>query len=158
MPMFKNKKDEENNDEKKYPEVVVGSLIIDKNNNILLAKNRKWDAMYTIFGGHVEKGETLKEAVLREAKEETGLDVEVVAELGFGDSVFHKDFKGNRHFVFIDFLCRYEGDHDDVELEKREYHEGEFVWVTIEEAKKMKIAEGTKQIIENIFFIVSLQN
>lgn len=133
---------------KEYPEVVVRSLIINNENEILLAKNSKWNGLYTVFGGHVEKGETLEEAVLRETKEETDLDVEIIAELGFGDSVFHEDFNGNRHFIFIDYLCRYNGNENDVNLDKREYIEGEYVWVSLEKTKQMNLAIGSKQIIE----------
>jgi len=46
--------------------------VIVKDDRILLT--RQWDG-YSLIGGGVEKGETLEEAMRREVKEETGLDV-----------------------------------------------------------------------------------
>lgn len=136
------------NEEKKYPEPIVGALIVNKEGKILLAKSKKWNGKYTIFGGHVELCETLEEAVKREVKEECGLDVSVVARLGFDESVFEKDFHKEKHFVFIDFLCKYDGKDDDVSIGDKEF-ENEFTWMTAEEALKMNIAHGTKEIIES---------
>jgi 8-oxo-dGTP diphosphatase len=46
--------------------------VIVKDDKILLT--RQWDG-YSLIGGGVEKGETLEEAMVREVKEETGLDI-----------------------------------------------------------------------------------
>lgn len=63
----------------KYPKAVTGSFII-KGNRVLLIKwgNTKgsWSGKWTVLGGKVEFGESIVDAVVREAKEETGLDVE----------------------------------------------------------------------------------
>lgn len=51
----------------------VAALIITKD-KILLQKN-KYDHFYTLIGGKVKSNETSKEAIVREIKEETGLDI-----------------------------------------------------------------------------------
>ncbi|WP_294431240.1 NUDIX domain-containing protein [uncultured Treponema sp.] len=55
----------------------VGAIIRDKN-RVLMAKNpsETRDFLYSV-GGRVHFGETLEEAVLREVKEETGLEAEI---------------------------------------------------------------------------------
>lgn len=136
------------NEEKKYPEAIVGALVVNKEGKIILAKSKKWDGKYTIFGGHVEMGEKLEDAVLREIKEESNLDVKVVARLGFDESVYNEEFHENKHFVFIDFLCSYDGEDNDVKIGDKEF-ENKFVWVTTDEALKMDIAHGTREIIES---------
>jgi nucleoside triphosphatase len=138
--------DKEKKEEKNYPEPIVGALIVNKEGKILLAKGKKWGGKYTCFGGHVEMGETLEDAVIREVKEETGLNVEIVDKLLFHDSIFEKDFHKKKHFVFTDFLCKYEGDNNLVKT--NEEYENEFNWFTIEEALKIKLAQGTKKLIE----------
>ncbi|MDD4662157.1 MAG: NUDIX domain-containing protein [Candidatus Pacebacteria bacterium] len=53
-------------------------LIIIQGNNILLSERSNtgyFDGFYSLPAGHVEKGETLKEAMIREAKEELDIDL-----------------------------------------------------------------------------------
>jgi ADP-ribose pyrophosphatase YjhB (NUDIX family) len=58
-------------------------------------------------GGVLECGETLREAVVREAREETGLVVETDEMLGVYERVIRGDDGRVRyHYVLIDFLCR----------------------------------------------------
>lgn len=53
-------------------------LLLSKDNKVLLSK--RWhtgyeDGKFTFPGGHVEKGEEIKQAAIREAKEEIGIDI-----------------------------------------------------------------------------------
>lgn len=141
---MENKKQEKS----QYPEAVVGALILNQDDLMLLAKSQKWKGKYTVFGGHVEIGETLEDAIMREVKEETGLDISLEKKIGFSDSVFEEDFKEEKHFVFLDFLCRFDGEKDEVQLDEREYMKDEYVWVDPEGALKMDIAGGTRGLIE----------
>ncbi|HSK65470.1 MAG TPA: NUDIX domain-containing protein [Anaerolineales bacterium] len=58
-----------------FPEPTVGVFIFNPSGELLLLKSHKWPGRYVVPGGHVELGERLEEAAVREAKEETGLDV-----------------------------------------------------------------------------------
>lgn len=55
-------------------EIVIRTkgLIVNKNNEILLGYS---DNTYQFPGGHLEKGETLESCIIREIKEETGIDI-----------------------------------------------------------------------------------
>lgn len=88
-----------------FPEPTVGALIVNKEGKILLAKSHKWFDKYTLPGGHIEVGETMKEALKREVKEEVGLDVEVGEFLTMQEAVFSKEFFKKKHFIFFDFIC-----------------------------------------------------
>lgn len=129
-----------------YPEAIVGALIVNDEGKILLGQSVKWADKWTVFGGHVELGEKMEEAVKREVKEETGLDVEVEAPLYFSESIFSKEFHNKRHFVFLDYICKYNGE-GKVKVNE-EFKKDKYQWVSIDEAKKMDLAIGTKQIIE----------
>jgi ADP-ribose pyrophosphatase YjhB (NUDIX family) len=53
-------------------------LIIELNEGIVLIKRKNPPAGWALPGGFVDYGETIESAALREAKEETGLDVELL--------------------------------------------------------------------------------
>ncbi len=72
---------------------VVRAVIFDEDDVILLKRIKKDETYYAFPGGGVEEGETNEQAVIREAKEETGLDVAV--ETKIAEQVFlqnHESF------------------------------------------------------------------
>lgn len=77
------------------------AIIFDDRGRILLCHRRDMDA-WNLPGGGVESGELPTEAVLREVKEETGLDVEIERLVG----VYGKIDKDDMVFAFV---CRNEG-------------------------------------------------
>ena len=58
-----------------FPEPTVGIFIFNPEGQLLLLQTHKWPGRYVVPGGHVELGERIEDAVVREAKEETDLDV-----------------------------------------------------------------------------------
>src|SRR5271157_2213180 len=96
---------------REYPDnplVGVGAVIIEENRVLLIRRGQppllgEW----SLPGGVLECGETLREAVAREAREETGLLVETDEMLGVYERVIRDDAKRVRyHYVLVDFLCR----------------------------------------------------
>lgn len=61
---------------------------------------------WTIPGGMVEVGEELRDAVQRELKEETGLDVEPGCLIEVFDRIQRAGRRVRYHFVIADYLCR----------------------------------------------------
>jgi len=58
-----------------YTGIGVGGLLINSNNQVLMVKEKyAFSDFYKLPGGHVDKGEDLHTAAIREVKEETGID------------------------------------------------------------------------------------
>src|SRR5216683_710237 len=127
-----------------YPEPTVGALIVNKQGKILLTKSHKWFDKYTLPGGHIEVGETMKEAVIREVKEEVGLDVEVAEMLLMQEAIFAEEFWKKKHFIFFDFLCKSRD--RGVKLDNRELQE--HVWEYPGTAFRLELDSFTKKTLE----------
>ena len=63
--------------------LTVVAAIVEKDGNILLARNKEWpEKIFALITGFLEKGETPEAAVVREVKEELGLDAEIREMIG----------------------------------------------------------------------------
>ena len=96
---------------REYPEaplVGVGAVIVQDGRVLLIRRGQPPQlGEWSLPGGALECGETLWEATVREAREETGLVVETVDMLGVYERVIRSDDERVRyHYVLIDFLCR----------------------------------------------------
>ncbi len=83
----------------------VYGIIIDQT-KILLSK--QWDG-YDLPGGGVELGETIKEALVREIKEETGLDAEMDELIACQDSFFKASKEHFFHSVLLFYTAKIKG-------------------------------------------------
>ncbi len=96
---------------KLYPEhpIVGVGIVILQNGKLLLAKrgNEPAKGKWSIPGGVVELGESLEEAVAREAKEETGLEVEAPRLLDVVDQMdLDESGRVKYHFVIVDYILK----------------------------------------------------
>ena len=91
----------------RQPLVGVGAVIVEKG-GVLLIKRGKAPLLgeWSIPGGMLELGETLREGAEREALEETGLVVRAGDLLGVFDRIVPDETQRTLyHYVLIDFLC-----------------------------------------------------
>ena len=89
------------------PIVGVGAVIVNDGYVVLVKRaHEPLKGEWSLPGGAVEVGETLAEAVAREAREETGLDVRVGSLVEVLDRV-HRSAEGRveYHFVLLDYRC-----------------------------------------------------
>jgi len=128
-----------------YPEPTVGALIFNQEDKVLLLKSDKWRNKYVIPGGHIELGETMEDALRREVKEETGLDIYDIEFVSLQESIFDEAFHEERHFIFIDFVCRTDSNKVVLNAESQEY-----IWVSLKEASRLPINGYTKRLIEDL--------
>jgi 8-oxo-dGTP diphosphatase len=140
---------------REYPEsplVGVGAVIVDHHrdhhrdeNRVLLIRRGQPPLIgeWSLPGGVLECGETLREAVVREAREETGLVVETGEMLGVYERLIRDDEGRLRyHYVLIDFLCRpVSGD-----LEAGSDAE-DVRWFTRDELPALNLADDTNDVV-----------
>jgi len=90
------------------PLVGVGALIVDGTRIVLIRRGTPpSQGEWSIPGGLVQVGETLLEAVVREALEETGLEVEPLNLVELVERIFpDENGRIRHHYVLADYLCR----------------------------------------------------
>jgi len=94
-----------------HPYLAVSAAII-RDGKVLTVRRARKPALahYTLPGGAVETGETLHEAVRREVREETGLDIEPVELAGRREAIIRDDEGAvKQHFVILCFASRLVG-------------------------------------------------
>jgi len=130
------------------PLVGVGAVIIEENRVLLVKRaHPPLQAQWSIPGGVLEVGELVREAAIREAREETGLIVEPGELLGVYDRVLRDaEQRAQYHYVLIDFLCRHVGGELDAASDAADVR-----WFTREELPALNLAEDTQDVIHKGF-------
>ncbi|MFZ3339957.1 MAG: NUDIX hydrolase [Terriglobales bacterium] len=132
---------------REYPEkplVGVGAVIV-RDNRVLLIRRGQAPLLgeWSLPGGVLECGETLREATIREAREETGLAVEVREMLGVYERIIRgKDARVRYHYVLIDFLC-----HPVAGELKAASDAAEAGWFTHEELPALNLAYDASDVV-----------
>lgn len=92
------------------PLVGVGAVIVQEGRVLLVRRGTEpLLGRWSIPGGLIEVGEMLREAVVREAREETGLEVEPLELVELLDRIHREDDRVRYHYVIADYLCRVTG-------------------------------------------------
>ncbi|MBU1149176.1 NUDIX domain-containing protein [Patescibacteria group bacterium] len=125
----------------KYPRVTVGALIFDDQGKFLLVKSHKWGGRWLIPSGHVEFGEKLEDALVREIKEEVNLEISDIEFYFFGELINSQEYhKANTHFICFDFLAKKKSG----QLKLNDEAE-EFAWVDLEQARDFNLEYLTRR-------------
>lgn len=130
-----------------YPErpiIGVGAVIVSGGRALLVRRDTEpLRGEWSVPGGMLELGETLRDGVRREVLEETGLEVEPGEVLDVFDSIFTDGLgRTQYHYVLIDYLCR---------PVSGEAHPGSDVsdvrWVSANALSAMGLRESIEQVV-----------
>lgn len=132
------------------PMVGVGAVIVDAGGDAVVLVRRAsppLQGQWSLPGGLVELGETLRAATEREAHEETGLIVTAGEVLEVFDRIIPgKDGRTQYHYVLVDFLCR---------VREGELRAGsdaaDVAWVREGELENYKLEKPAMDVISKVF-------
>jgi nucleoside triphosphatase len=128
--------------DQEFPEPTVGALILNAEGALFLMRSHKWRGQYVVPGGHIELGESMVQALHREVKEETGLDIHDVEFLCFQEFIYDEAFWKRRHFIFFDFVCRTDSNEATLNSEAEDYR-----WIRLEDALDLLVEPYTRKAI-----------
>lgn len=134
-------------DARSYPQrpYLAVSAAIMRDGKVLTVRRARTPALhlYTMPGGVVEIGETLHEAVTREVREETGLEIWPVALAGHREAI-QRDAQGKveRHFIILCFAARWRSGEVVLNDELDDAR-----WLRPEELSGVRTTEGLTEIV-----------
>jgi 8-oxo-dGTP diphosphatase len=114
------------------PVVGIGAVIVGEGKIVLIKRgNEPSKGKWSIPGGHVELGENLEAAVIRETKEETCLDVDNPRLIDVVDNIdLDEQGKVKYHYVIIDYLIHVKSGNIEAASDAAELR-----WVPFDEAE-----------------------
>jgi len=99
---------------------------------------------WSVPGGLVELGENVQDALLREVKEEVGLDVEAVKLIDVWDAVtLDENGRIQYHFIIVEFLVRITGGDLQTAADALEAK-----WIPLEEVEKINLTNTFRKFFE----------
>ncbi len=125
------------------PIVTVGALVVGPSSRVLLTQSHKWNHRWSVPGGKIDDGETIRAALLREFREETGLDLVDVRWAPTQEAVYSDEFYKDSHMILLNFIAR--SDHEAVTLNEEAER---YVWVPPFEALRYDLNSVTKPLVQ----------
>ncbi len=132
---------------RRYPmrPILAVSAAVIRDGKVLIVRRARAPALglYTLPGGGVEIGETLSEALRREVREETALEIEPLGLAGYRE-VIGRDADGavERHFVILPFAARWVAGEAVLNDELSEAH-----WLAAAELTGRETTPGLAEIV-----------
>jgi 16S rRNA (cytidine1402-2'-O)-methyltransferase len=131
--------------QRSMPVATVGALIYSARGEVLMIRTHKWSDLWGIPGGKIKTDETSEDALRREIKEETALDVRDIRFVFAQDCVNSKEFYRPAHFILLNYTCIAENDAVTLNDEAEEYR-----WVTPEAALTLPLNTPTRNLINTV--------
>ncbi len=126
----------------------AGIILIANDGRILLQyrdKDNRWNQdSWSEFGGQIEEGETPEEAVKRELKEELGIELT-------GLKLFKKYELQRKKGIYEQFVFTASLNYPLESLKKQQKEGKDLALFTYEQTKGLKMADYTKEILEEFF-------
>jgi phosphoglycolate phosphatase-like HAD superfamily hydrolase/ADP-ribose pyrophosphatase YjhB (NUDIX family) len=128
------------------PLATVGALIFNATGEVLMVRTDKWSGLWGIPGGKIKWGETSEDALRREIREETALEITQIKFILVQDCILSAEFYHEAHFVLLNYTCVCV-DEPRVKLneEAREYR-----WLAPAAAEKLPLNTPTRILLQAV--------
>jgi len=125
------------------PRVAVGAVVVEDGRALLIRRGKApLRGRWSIPGGAVEHGERLEEALVREMREETGLEVKPLELLTVFDRIDRDGDTVTFHYVILDYRCRR------VSGEARAGSDAlEVIWAGTEELEALDLTATAREVV-----------
>lgn len=127
----------------RYPLATVGALVVGPSGRILIIRTHKWGARWGVPGGKIEYGESIKEALCREYREETGLHLYDIRMGPLQEALNSPEFHELTHFILLNFIARTHDETVHLNDEAQAY-----AWLEAEQALSYPLNTPTRSLIE----------
>lgn len=129
------------------PVVGVGGVVI-RDGKVLLIRRGKPPlyGRWVVPGGTVELGESLEQALVREMREETGLEVVPLEILTVFDRIERDGDRVVYHYVIVDYLCRWLGGEALAASDALEA-----AWAALDDLPRFDLPEKALEVVQNAF-------
>lgn len=120
-----------------------GLLLMNKRND---PHNPKYHGIWEFPGGSVEMGENVEEATIKECREETGYEVEIVAQLCGPKVKTYEYDSGPCQFYILPYICKVVGG----QLSPSDTEVLESSWMSYDDALALKKFPGDTELMEEV--------
>lgn len=125
----------------------VGAVIVADGRLLLVRRGRgAYQDYWAVPGGRQRRGETMRDAVVREVREETGLTVDVGGVVWAGD-IMDEGQPPAYHYVVVDYAATPTGG----QLEAGD-DAAEVRWVPVDEVRSMRLTPTMNDLLDEIGF------
>ncbi len=130
-----------------FPIPTVGALIFNSSNEVLMIRTHKWSDKWGIPGGKIQNGESSVEALRREIREETSLEIDEIQFVMVQDAISPKEFYRDAHFLLLNYTCRC---HEEVLNVVLNDEAQDYCWVPLQDALQLNLNEPTQILIHAV--------
>ncbi len=126
------------------PVATVGALIHDGAGRVLMLRTHKWGDRWGIPGGKIERGEASEDALRREVREETGLEIDDITFALVQDSIDSPEFQRREHFILLNYVV-----HATTTAVALNDEAEEFSWLAPTNALALNLNQPTRVLLED---------
>ena len=130
----------------RHPVSTVGALIYNDDGQVLLVRTRKWSDRWGIPGGKINYNESSENALRRELKEETNLEIDGICFVMVQDCIQSDEFYRDEHFLLLNYTCNVRGDSTVILNGEAQ----DFQWISPLEAMKHDLNRPTRLLLNKV--------